>query len=298
MANFHLTYPPQDFYLIVPIISRLTNHKVYDIVLILNTVYSTKYMPDRNTKNNILTLIKQNPGIRTKEILRANSPLTDVMVFRHLKNLTESGQIFKIGSTPKVKYYYQLNMEDKTKLEQQFFNWALTGDGQYATKDLSCLTRDVFQARYEKLLANLKNIVSENLLYLLVGTVAEIGNNSFDHNLGNWRDVPGVLFAANTDAREIILSDRGQGVLSTIRRVRPQTADDAAALCTAFTEIISGRAPEQRGNGLKYAKKVITENNLYLEFHSGEAVAKITGQNFTIEKSAFNIPGTLVIIKF
>lgn len=249
------------------------------------------------TKIKILAIIKQNPGIHTKEIL-ANFSLTKAMIFRHLKELLNEGQIIKIGRTPKVKYYYKYNMTDKTELEQQFFNWALNGEAPKKSGDWLCGTRDVFQARQEKLLLTLKNLVSENLLYLLVGAVGEIGNNSFDHNLGNWRDMPGVLFTADTAAREIILADRGQGVLATIKRVRPQTVNDQGALTVAFTEIISGRFPEQRGNGLKYVKKIIEENNLYLEFYSGAAVAKITKENFVMETADKIVPGTLAVIKF
>jgi len=245
----------------------------------------------------IIAFIKQKNQTSAKEIIGFLG-ITEPAVFRHLKILVKNGELFKVGTTPKVKYFCKLNMEGKTKLEQQFFSWAQTGDQKFSSGDYLCSTRDVFQARQEKLLVTLKPLVSENLLYLLVGAVGEIGNNSFDHNLGNWRDTAGVLFASDTNAREIILSDRGQGVLSTIRRVRPNTKDNAEALHTAFTEIISGRAPEQRGNGLKYTKKIVEDNNLYLEFYSGDAVVKISGQSFTIEKSEINIPGTLVIIKF
>lgn len=249
------------------------------------------------TKTKILAIIKQNPGIHTKEIL-ANFGLTKAMIFRHLKELLGEGQIIKIGRTPQVKYYYKYNLADKTELEQQFFNWALNGEARYASQARLCPTRDVFQAREEKLLLTLKNSMSENLLYLLVGAVGEIGNNSFDHNLGSWRDTPGVLFAVDVDAREIILADRGQGVLATIKRVRPRTASDGKALRVAFTEIISGRYPEQRGNGLKYVKKIIEENNLYLEFYSGTGLVKITNGNFVVEATDKIVPGTLAIIKF
>lgn len=252
----------------------------------------------KTTKTKILAVIKQKPGICTKEIL-ADFGLTRAMIFRHLKELLKEGQIIKIGQTPRVKYYFKYNgIVYKTELEKQFFNWELNGEARYASEDRLCETRDIFQAREEKLLLTLKNLVSENLLYLLVGAVGEIGNNSFDHNLGNWRDTPGVLFAVDLSAREIILADRGQGVLATIKRARPQTTDDAEALRAAFTEIISGRYPEHRGNGLKFVRKVMGENNLYLEFYSGWAEAKISNGELTVEKTAKNIPGTLVIIKF
>ena len=269
----------------------LTKRRVYDILYV---VYSISM---ETTKTKILAIIKQNPGVRAKEI-SINFGLTKAMIFRHLKELLGKGQIIKIGRTPKVKYYYKYNMQDKTKLEKQFFHWALNGEVPKAGGEQLCGTRDIFQAREERLLLTLKNSVSENLLYLLVGAVGEIGNNSFDHNLGNWRDTPGVLFAADTSSREIILADRGQGVLATIKRVRPRTVDDKEALHSAFTEIISGRFPEQRGNGLKYVKKIIEENNLYLEFYSGRAMVKISNGSWTIEEAGINIPGTLAIIKF
>lgn len=249
------------------------------------------------TKNKILAIIKQNSGISTKGLL-AHFDLTPAMIFRHLKKLLDEDQVTKIGLAPKVNYFYKYTLKGGNETEKQLFAWALTGDERYAKAELLCPTRDVFQTRQEKLLLTLKNLVSENLLYLLVGAVGEIGNNSFDHNLGNWRDAAGVLFAVDVQAREIILADRGQGVLATIKRVRPRTRIDKDALLTAFTEIISGRYPEQRGNGLKYVKKVIQENNLYLEFYSGNALAKIANGNFTIEETDKIVPGTLAIIKF
>jgi hypothetical protein len=254
-------------------------------------------MINKGSQDKILAIIRQKSGITPKEII-ANHNTTRAMVFRHLKILAKNNQIFKIGTTPKVKYYPKLNMDNNTKIEQTFFGWAMTGETQLTTADWICPTRDVFQARQEKLLIILKNIVSENLLYLMVGMVGEIGNNSFDHNLGNWRDTAGVLYCADIDAREIILADRGQGILSTIRRVRPETPNDESALNTAFTEIISGRAPEQRGNGLKFVKKIIEENNLSLQFFSGNAKVEIINGKFTVTKNDKIIPGSLAIIKF
>lgn len=94
------------------------------------------------------------------------------------------------------------------------------------------------------------------------------------------------------------MADRGQGVLTTIKKVRPETDNDAQALRVAFTETISSRFPERRGNGLKFVKKVMEENKLYLEFYSGAAVCVIGPDGFKINDSQPIIPGVLALIKF
>ena len=48
-----------------------------------------------------------------------------------------------------------------------------------------------------------------------VAVAGEIGNNSFDHNLGNWADMIGIFFYYDEKTHTIILADRGQGVLVT-----------------------------------------------------------------------------------
>jgi hypothetical protein len=254
-------------------------------------------MRNITTKQKIVELIRANQGITAKGII-SGLGLTKAIIFRHLRDLLDKKEIIKIGKTPKVKYFYQYDVAEKTNLEKIFFDWAITGKIQEQEKKFLCPARDVFYAREQKLLVSLKNMVNENLLYLLVGAASEIGNNSFDHNLGNWIDEPGLLFAIDTETREILLADRGAGVLFTIKQVRPQIANSEDALRVAFTEIISGRYPEHRGNGLKYVKKIIQENNLYLEFYSGDAMIEISKNNFLSKTTDYKIPGTLAIIKF
>ncbi len=249
-----------------------------------------------NTKEKILKLAKNKPGITAHEIINSLGKNASG-VFRHLKKLIEAKKLTRVGKPPKVLYYY-LNNASAGNRQSDASNWALTGDRQFAESDWLCPSRDVFHARHEKLLKILRSAVSENLLYLLAGAAGEIGNNSFDHNLGNWRDAAGILFSVDEKKREIILADRGQGILTTIKRVRPQTADHAEALKIVFTEIISGRYPEQRGNGLKFVKKVIEENNLRLSFYSGDALCRISGKEMAVSKSPMFIPGTLAVINF
>ncbi len=50
----------------------------------------------------------------------------------------------------------------------------------------------------------------------------------------------------------IIIADRGRGIMETLKKVKPGLANDMDALTVVFTERISGRAPEARGNGLKF----------------------------------------------
>jgi hypothetical protein len=96
------------------------------------------------------------------------------------------------------------------------------------------------------------------------------------------------------------LADRGIGVLATLKRVRPNLNTHEAALATAFTEIISGRAPEERGNGLKFVKKVITENPMGLVFQSGdtEVILHKDDNGLHMNSSQNIIRGCLAFITF
>ena len=108
---------------------------------------------------------------------------------------------------------------------------------------------------------------------MLAAIAGEIGNNSFDHNLGSWPDVSGIFFGYDLSGAQItiILADRGQGVLKTLKRVKPELKNDEEALFTAFHEKISGRAPEPRGNGLKFVREAIEGSKRHLVFISGSA---------------------------
>lgn len=158
-----------------------------------------------------------------------------------------------------------------------------------------CQTRDVFGARLAMLTGKLEKSGTEDA-YLLAAVTGEIGNNSFDHNLGNWRDLPGVFFAS--DESYIVLGDRGQGILNTIRHVKPDVVKHTEALRVAFREVISGRYPEQRGNGLKFVFSIIQEKRWQLEFYSGNAKAEIRNGIFNISESDRIVPGCFAVIQY
>lgn len=127
-----------------------------------------------------------------------------------------------------------------------------------------CVTRDQFQARLETMHRTVhKQGVGDETVALLTAILGELGNNCFDHNLGQWQDAPGCWFAYYTTgnaALQAVIADRGQGIRASLQRVDASLTTDQAALDAAFQRRISGRAPEQRGNGLKFVRQVVNDN--------------------------------------
>ena len=140
----------------------------------------------------------------------------------------------------------------------------------------------------------------EKLYSLIVLVAGEIGDNSFAHNLGKWPDIPGIFFGYDLQKKIIVLADRGLGVLETLRRVRPELSTHVAALEVAFTEFISGRSPEKRGNGLKLVREVVTTQPISLFFASGDAEARIYSpdKKFRVTRGTDMIRGCLAKIEF
>ncbi len=200
------------------------------------------------------------------------------------------------------RYYSLADLEQKTKgLFRLAQEWAGAEKPFLPESGFYCSTSDVFKSRLERMARELDaHPALKETSSLISSAAGEIGNNSFDHNLGNWPDVPGAFFAYDLGKRVIVLADRGVGVLATLQRAKPSLATDEDALRTAFTEYITGRAPEHRGNGLKYVKEALTGANADLTFQSGNAILEIQKgkSEFTIKRSEDSIRGSLVLIKF
>lgn len=159
--------------------------------------------------------------------------------------------------------------------------WVTAPTGLNPQNDLYCTTRDVGQARVEKLVSELiRQGWHEGEAGLLAAVVGELVGNCFDHNLGKWRDVPGCWLETIVDSNTFraVVADRGQGVLTTLRQVLPDLQDDTQALVVAFTKNITGRAPEQRGNGLKFVLRSLGQVNVEaFQYLSGTAKFAFTG---------------------
>ena len=199
------------------------------------------------------------------------------------------------------RFYRQTDIElflrNESSLAKQ---WAVASMGAPPTNDVYCQTRDVFQARLERLQHTLVGKVSESAISLLSAVAGEIGNNSFDHNLGNWPDVTGIYFSYDMRNKNVVLADRGQGILTTLKRVRPELTRASDALRVAFTETVSGRFPEARGNGLKFVRAVIVENPFTLKFQTGDAILflKAYDKDLSISHVEEYIRGCMAIIGF
>lgn len=88
--------------------------------------------------------------------------------------------------------------------------------------------------------------------------------------------------------------------LETLKQVRPNLSSHVEAVEVAFTEFISGRAPEKRGNGLKLVREIVTEQPIDLFFTSGDAEVRMKGQNkvFRVARGQRIMRGCLAKIEF
>jgi len=158
---------------------------------------------------------------------------------------------------------------------RQCIEWYVSASGLSAPDaGQYCQTRDVLEGRLARLLAYAGSVgLPEGDAALLTAAAGQIGNNSFDHNLGHWRDQPGCYFAFAFDAPMLLvwIADRGRGVLASLQAVVPGLTDHQQALAIAFERIVSGQHPERRGNGLKFVRSVINA-------HADRGLVSVSGR--------------------
>lgn len=153
-------------------------------------------------------------------------------------------------------------------------------------------TRDVFTAR-------IQSYVLETKKYLEAAIIGEIGNNTFDHNFFFKNDLPtGVYCNLSYKQKYTILADYGKGIKQSLLPVLPSINSDLDAIEAAFTKRISGRFPEQRGNGLKFVSETIQQNNWHLFFQSGTGCCAIDGKGKTFFSKTPSLTGCLAILDF
>jgi hypothetical protein len=218
-----------------------------------------------------------------------------------LRRWDESGKLVAIKKGGGTHRYYRGKDIDifASNLFKFAFDWMSRGAEFPGT--FYCSTSAVFQARLVKMEHMLiKKPGFEKLYSLIVLVAGEIGDNSFAHNLGKWPDTPGIFFGYDLEKGIIILADRGLGILETLRRVRQGLSTHVKAVEVAFTEFLSGRAPEKRGNGLKLVREVVLANPIDLFFTSGDAEVHLRGDDktFRVTRDPNMVRGCMAKINF
>ncbi len=218
-----------------------------------------------------------------------------------LRRWDESGKLVAIkkggGSH---RYYREKDLEiftsDLMKFATEWIENGIEFPGTFY-----CATSSIFNARLTKMeYASIQKPGFEKLYSLITLIAGEIGDNSFAHNLGKWPDTAGIFFGYNLSKGIVVLADRGLGILETLRQVRPELPNHVAAVEVAFTEFISGRSPEKRGNGLKTVRKVVMEQPIDLFFTSGDAEVRMQGSDkaFRVTRGQRIVRGCLAKIEF
>lgn len=218
-----------------------------------------------------------------------------------LRRWDESGAFPAIKSPGAHRYYTRIQIElYRNELYATAKRWVTSTSNELPVSDFYCENQPRFQSRLMKMEKLLEaNVVERPWFSLIVLAVGEMGNNSFDHNIGNWPNVPGIFYAFDLKKRQVVLADRGRGVLATLRNARPELASHADALRVAFTEYVSGRTPEKRGNGLKSVRAVVEAQPISIVFRSGNAIATLRhGETMKIERTEEEISGCLIELRY
>lgn len=219
-----------------------------------------------------------------------------------LRRWDASGKLHAERSPGGHRYYNHDTLERFSKdLFALACVWAESVTPPELSSEVYCDTQDRFHARQNTLAILLdQQEETRSVAPIVASMTGEIGNNSFDHNIGNWPDVAGIFFAYDFSKRIVALADRGVGIRTTLRRVRPNIKDDIEALTIAMNERVSGRAPEQRGNGLKFVRKVAEKYGVGVMLQSGIAVAEVRkgAKKLSIRLADRNIRGTIAKITY
>lgn len=218
-----------------------------------------------------------------------------------LRRWDESGKLVAIRKEGGTHRYYRERDLEIFASDLMRFASEWIQDGVEFPGTFYCTTSSIFNARLTKMeYALMQKPGFEKLYSLIVLIAGEIGDNSFAHNLGKWPDTAGIFFGYDLEKRIIVLADRGLGVLETLRRVRPGLASHTEAVEVAFTEFISGRSPEKRGNGLKIVREIVTEQPIDLFYTSGDAEVRMKGSDkiFRVTRGQRIVQGCLGKIEF
>ena len=218
-----------------------------------------------------------------------------------LRRWDESGKLVAIKKSGGThRYYREKDLEIFASDLMKFASEWMESNVEFPSR-FYCSTSSIFNARLTKMEYELMQKPGFEKLYsLIVLITGEIGDNSFAHNIGKWPDTVGIFFGYDLEKRIIVLADRGLGILETLRQVRPELSNHVNAVQVAFTEFISGRAPEKRGNSLKLVREVVIDQPIDLFYTTGDAEVRMQGSDkvFRVTRGQRIVRGCLAKIEF
>ncbi len=146
---------------------------------------------------------------------------------------------------------------------------------------MHCYYRDEFNARLGHFITMFKNFgLNENDSQRATALVGELGNNVFDHNLGNWpTNISGCIIAAQNypsiKTIEIAVGDPGVGFYGSLKTAFPDINNDIEAIKLGLAGN-TGRIGEIRGNGLRLIQQWTLQNfSGKVMIHSGNGLVVV-----------------------
>lgn len=149
--------------------------------------------------------------------------------------------------------------------------------------------KDIFDAR-------LQTYTLDTQEWLWGAVIGEIGFNTYDHNIV-FSGAKGLYCNFEYKENGILLLDFGCGIKSSLSKIRKDIESDKDALRIGFTEVVSGRFPERRGNGLKFALTTVVQNGWNMYFHSGSAYCLVDKDGYIFGDSQYNHCGCFCILE-
>lgn len=162
-----------------------------------------------------------------------------------------------------------------------------------------CRTKDEFDGRLYRFPEIFRSFgMDDNPARIMTAIVGELGNNVFDHNLGNWpSDITGCIILAQryggTRSRlHVIVADFGAGFLTSLQSAYPELRNDVEAIQKGLKGY-TGRIGEKRGNGLTTIQSwTIDKFHGTLSIHSGAGLASVDADGVDT-RTVFGIRGTI-----
>jgi len=229
-----------------------------------------------------LLLIERHSLPDKKIILPKNEEL-----LKYLKRMHFNHMLVELGYNAEAEILESVQIPEKYNMNIQ--------------EILHCSTRDQFDGRLGRFVSMFQHFgMNENEAKRATSLIGELGNNTFDHNLGNWpTDVSGCIIAAqnypNLKRIQVAVGDPGVGFLGSLKAAFPELSSDIEAIKKGLGGN-TGRIGEVRGNGLRIIQSWTIDNfSGMLAILSGEGFVQVEKDRM-MEKKANKVLGTVAQI--